>query len=108
MTLLLIIGYVSETEKDFEESLQWLHSHQEFAKMPIRSISAGGTLTVTDLSDLYQDAEDFDITLGDKIYLWENKKINLTFDVREKRKKTFIDLAASLGYPINSHEQPVT
>jgi tRNA A37 methylthiotransferase MiaB len=107
LTLLLIIGYVSETEKDFEESLQWLHSHQEFAKMPIRSLSAGGTLTVTDLSDLYQDAEDFDITLGDKIYLWENKKINLTFDVREKRKETFVNLAISLGYKINSHEKPV-
>jgi tRNA A37 methylthiotransferase MiaB len=108
LTLLLIIGYVNETEKDFEESLQWLHDHKEFATMPIRYLSAGGTLTVTDLSDLYQNAEDFDITLGDKIYLWENKSINLTFEVREKRKEIFTNLANSLGYKILVHEQPVS
>ena len=107
LTLLLIIGYVSETVTDFEESLQWLHDHKEFAKMPITNIGIGGTLTVTDLSDLYQNAEGFDITLGDKIYLWENKKINLTFDVREQRKETFINLATSLGYSINSYDDPV-
>ena len=108
LTLLLIIGYVNETEKDFEESLQWLHDHREFATMPIRNLSAGGTLTVTDLSDLYQNAEDFDITLGDKIYLWENKSINLTFEVREQRKEIFINLANSLGYKIYAHNQPVS
>jgi hypothetical protein len=75
--------------------------------MPITNIGIGGTLTVTDLSDLYQNAEGFDITLGDKIYLWENKKINLTFDVREQRKEKFIDLATSLGYSINSYDDPV-
>jgi len=108
LTFLLIIGYVNETEQDFEDSLTWLREHQQYAGFPIHSVSAGGTLTVTDLTDLYQNAQDFDITIGDNIYLWENKKINLDYATRERRKEIFIETAISLGYPIFSHEKPVT
>jgi radical SAM superfamily enzyme YgiQ (UPF0313 family) len=108
MTFLIIIGYVNETEEDFQASLTWLREHSEYAGFPIHSMSAGGTLTVTDLTDLYQNADDYNITLGDKIYLWENKKINLDYATREKRKEIFIDTATSLGYPISVHEKPVT
>lgn len=108
MTFLIIIGYVNETEEDFQASLTWLHDHSEYAGFPIHSMSAGGTLTVTDLTDLYQNAGDYNITLGDKIYLWENKTINLDYATREKRKEIFIDTATRLGYPISVHEKPVT
>lgn len=108
LVLLLIIGYVNETEKDFQESLTWLENHVKYANNPILNLSAGGTLTVTDLTDLYQNAEDYDIVIGDKIYLWENKSINLDYDTREKRKQIFTDRARELGYPIVAHEQPVT
>ncbi len=108
VTMLLIIGYVSETEQDFADALQWLEDHKQYAGIPIHSMSVGGTLTVTDLSDLYQNAEEFDITLGNKIYLWENKAINLDYATREKRKEIFISRAAQLGYPIGWHEKPVT
>lgn len=108
ITMLLIIGYVNETEEDFQASIQWLKDHQEYAGFPIHSMSVGGTLTVTDLSDLYQNAQDFDITIGDKIYLWENKKINLDYATRERRKLEFIETATTLGYPIDGDERPVT
>lgn len=107
ITMLLIIGYVNETEADFQASLQWLEDHKNFAKTCIRSISVGGTLTVNDLTDLYQKAEDFDITIGPKIHLWENKKIGLDYQTREQRKKIFIERAIDLGYKINAHEKPV-
>jgi hypothetical protein len=107
ITMLLIIGYVNETEKDFLEALQWLENHKEYANMPIKLLSIGGTLIVTDLSDLYQNAEDFDISLGNTIYMWENKKINLDYATREQRKQIFIDRARELGYPIQAHEKPV-
>ena len=108
ITMLLIIGYVNETEKDFEESINWLHNHIHYAKMPIKYLEVGGTLTVTDLTDLYQNAEDFEITIGDKIHLWENKAISLDYATREKRKEIFIQTARELGYCINSHEKPVS
>lgn len=106
--LLLIIGYVNETEQDFEAAIQWLHDHAQYAREPIAFIGVGGTLTVTDLTDLYQHAQDFDITIGDKIHLWENRTINLTYEVREQRKKIFIDTAKKLGYNIEGHEKPVS
>jgi radical SAM superfamily enzyme YgiQ (UPF0313 family) len=108
LQFLLIIGYVNETEADFQVALQWLEDHKEYAKKPLLSISVGGTLTLTDLSDLYQNAQDFDITIGQTIYLWENKSINLDYQTREKRKEIFIDTAKKLGYNISSHEKPVT
>ena len=107
LLLLLIIGYVNETENDFQESLAWLENHKEYAT-DLLKLSAGGTLVLTDLSDLYQNAEDFDITLGNSIFLWENKKINLDYATREKRKQTFIDTAKQLNYNIVSHEKPVS
>lgn len=108
LQLLLIIGYVNETEEDFQAALQWLEDHKEYAKNPLTTISVGGTLTLTDLSDLYQNAQDFNITIGQTIYLWENKSINLDYHTREKRKEIFIDTAKKLGYNISSHEKPVT
>lgn len=107
LTLLLIVGYVNETEEDFQSALKWLDDHVEYSADPIHAMSVGGTLTVTDLTDLYQNAEDFDITLGEKIYLWENKKIGLDYATREKRKEKFIQHARSLGYNILTHEKPV-
>jgi len=108
LTLLLIIGYVNETEQDFQESLEWLKNHRNYASTSIKTLSAGGTLTVTDLSDLYQEAEGFNITLGDKIYLWENKTINLDYETRIRRKEIFIETAIKLGYNVEFHEQPVS
>lgn len=108
LTFLLIIGYANETEQDFQESLVWLKDHQEYAKFPITNLAIGGTLTVTDLSDLYKNAEDFNITLGNTIYTWENKSINLDYETREKRKEIFIKTATELGYRVLSHEKPVT
>ena len=108
ITMLLIIGYVNETEADFQDSLQWLEDHQQYAKTCIRSVAVGGTLTVNDLTDLYQHAEDFDITIGPKIHLWENKKIGLNYQTREQRKQIFVKRALDLGYNIIAHEKPVT
>jgi hypothetical protein len=63
---------------------------------------------VTDLTDLYQQAENYNITIGDKIHLWENKSIGLDYQTREQRKQIFVDTAKQLGYPINSFEKPVS
>lgn len=107
LLLLLIIGYVNETENDFLQSLEWLENHKEYATDSLK-MSVGGTLILTDLSDLYQNAEEFDITLGNTIFLWENKKINLDYATREKRKQIFIDKAKKLKYNIIAHEKPVS
>jgi radical SAM superfamily enzyme YgiQ (UPF0313 family) len=107
ITFLMIIGYVNETEQDFQDSLKWLEEHVQYAHMPIINMAAGGTLTVTDLTDLYQNAESYGITLGDKIYLWENKSINLDYETRVKRKEVFVQKAIDLGYPVLFFEKPV-
>ena len=108
LVLLLIVGYVNETEADFQASLNWLEEHKQYAGNPIVNLSVGGTLTVTDLTDLYQNAQDFDIVLGDKIHLWQNKTIGLDYETRELRKATFIQRAIDLGYPIVYDEKPVS
>jgi hypothetical protein len=106
LEFLMIIGYVNETEKDFQESLQWLDNHKEYAGFPLMNLSIGGTLTVTDLTDLYQQAEDYNVTIGNKIHLWENKAINLDYETRERRKIIFLQKAKELGYQVNVDEKP--
>jgi hypothetical protein len=70
------------------------------------NLSIGGTLTVTDLTDLYQQAEDYNVTIGNKIHLWENKAINLDYETRERRKIIFLQKAKELGYQVNVDEKP--
>lgn len=105
--LLLIMGYVTETEQDFQESLDWLAQHADYAKDAIHSLAIGGTLILTDLSDLYLDAKEHKITLGEKIHLWTNESINLDYTVREERKEIFKAKAIELGYSVAMHEKPV-
>lgn len=107
LTLLVIIGYVNETEADFLESLKWLEDHAEYAKDAIDDLSIGGTLILTDLSDLYLNADEYKITVGNKIHLWTNKSIGLDYEVREERKRIFSQKALELGYRVNAHEKPV-
>ena len=105
---LLIIGYVTETNQDFDDALKWLDEHTEYIGMPLQAMSVGGTLTVTDLTDLYQHAEDFDIRLGETTYLWENVTIGLDYATREKRKEQFLEHARKLGYNVGLDERPVS
>lgn len=107
LLMLIIIGYVTETEEDFQKGLQWLEDHKQYASTCIATISVGGTLIITDMTDLYTKSEDFDITLGPQLHLWENKKLNLTYEVREARKRKFIETAERLGYKMAYHEKPV-
>jgi hypothetical protein len=108
MVFLLIIGYVTETDEDFQSALDWLDEHTEYIGMPLKTLAVGGTLTVTDLTDLYQHAEDFDIKIGSTIHTWENVTIGLDYATREKRKDHFIKYARQLGYNVAGHDRPVS
>ena len=103
----LIIGYVTETQKEFEQSLQWLEDNQHYSKNPIMKLSVVGTMTVTDLTEIYQNSDQYNIVIGPKIHLWQNKSLNSTFPLREERKRIFMNKAHELGFNVTEHEQPV-
>jgi hypothetical protein len=103
----VIIGYVTETQEEFDQSLKWLEYNQHYANNPIKYLLVGGTMTVTDLTDIYQNPDQYNIVIGPKIHLWQNVSLNSTFPLREERKHVFMTKAQKLGFNVLQHEQPV-
>jgi hypothetical protein len=107
LQLLLIVGYVNETEEDHLEAMQWLRDNSIYAGDPIIDLSFGGTLVITDLTDLYDHANDHNVILGSKPHLWINKTIALDYETRLRRKNELNDLATQLGFILGVTERPV-
>jgi hypothetical protein len=107
LAVCVIIGYVTETQEEFDQSLKWLEYNQHYANNPIKYLLVGGTMTVTDLTDIYQNPDQYNIVIGPKIHLWQNVSLNSTFPLREERKHVFMTKAQKLGFNVLQHEQPV-
>lgn len=46
MTLLMIVGYVTETQEDFEQQLQWVEHNRRYAGRPVHSVQIGSGLGI--------------------------------------------------------------
>ena len=44
--MLLIVGYVSDTEETHKETVQWFANHKHYIDSPISGVSLGGTLGI--------------------------------------------------------------
>ena len=46
MSLLIIVGYVTETQDDFDQQLQWIREYRHYANDPIKHITIGSGLAI--------------------------------------------------------------
>jgi hypothetical protein len=106
LVLLVLIGYVTETETDHQESLEWIRNHVEYANEPIYKISIGGTLAILPGTWLARNQDSLGITWRDgksmttsgKNHLWEIKSTGNDYATRMRRMSEVIAVGESAGF----------
>jgi radical SAM superfamily enzyme YgiQ (UPF0313 family) len=96
---LMLIGYPTETQKDFQDTLDMFIRYKHLANRIITGIDFGSTLGILPNTPLYNRAHEYHIDL-DK---YENNWINhnnptLTIEERIRRRKYAAEHAKKLGY----------
>lgn len=77
--LLMIVGYVTETEQDQIEQIQWLYDNKDYANNPVKYIQAGSTLGILPGTWLYQNQKELGLELSGDVYQdWTIKETNST------------------------------
>lgn len=46
MSLLILVGYPTETQKDHEDQLEWIRNNRHYAGNPVRHVNLGSTMAV--------------------------------------------------------------
>jgi hypothetical protein len=84
VSLLLIVGYVTETQQDHEEQLNWIRSHKHFGNHPVISTHVGSGLAILPGTELHRTYKDLGIVLNsDQVYQdWTRSDINSTPEIR--------------------------
>jgi len=109
-TFLMIVGYPTETEKDFQETLDMFTRYKKYTHI-ITNINIGSTLGILPGTPLYNNSKQFNIEV-DK---YENNWIaldnpELTLEHRIQRRHILKDHVLKLGYsiPVDSTEHMLT
>lgn len=98
MAWLMIVGYPTETEEEFQKTLELLDKYNWInEKKLIRSVALGPTLDIVPGSPLYNKHKDMNIKWDEKKnwYLGDNNRVN-----RIKRWLRLKQKCEELGYPI--------
>ena len=84
LTLLLIVGYVTETEQDHQEQLQWIRDNSHYAGNPVKIVQLGSTLAILPGTWLARHQQDLGVQLHSNTVFqnWTRPDIGSTPDVR--------------------------
>jgi radical SAM superfamily enzyme YgiQ (UPF0313 family) len=98
-SFLMIVGYPTETDDDFQQTLDMFTKYQPLANRVIRDVTIGSTLGILPGTPLHNNAESYNIEI-DK---FENNWIalnnqDLTLEKRLHRRETLRDHVEKLGY----------
>lgn len=105
-TFLLIIGYPTETQVDFEQTLNMLERYKKYANTIITEVEFGSTLGIFLGTPLHKRAKEFNIALDKHENNWisfDNEE--LTLRERVRRRNYARQYAIDLGYvlPADKH-----
>ena len=106
LILLIIIGYVTETEEDHKESLQWFYDHREYAGNPVVQVSMGTTLQIIPGTYLDRNQKELGVTwlkkdgnmVTGKDELWEIKSTGNNYETRQRRAREMVEAAQKAGF----------
>lgn len=101
-TFLLLVGYPTETDEDWVQTLHMLERYKKYANTTIKYIQPGPIMGINPGTPIYKEAiETKEIILTKDLKIWFNKKnINNTMEVRVARRKQLIKHATELGYSL--------
>jgi radical SAM superfamily enzyme YgiQ (UPF0313 family) len=99
---LMIIGYPTETEKDFQDTLDMFIKYKELANRVIVDINLGSTLGILSGTPLYNNANEYNFELDKYENNWiSHDNINLTIGERIRRVRYATEFVHKLGYVAN-------
>jgi radical SAM superfamily enzyme YgiQ (UPF0313 family) len=99
---LMIFGYPTETEQDFQDTLDMFKKYSSLANRIIKNINFGSTLGILPGTPLYHHAHQFGIEIDKHENNWINQN-NPTLDLAERiRRRNYArEYAVSLGYQLD-------
>jgi len=102
--MLLIVGYVIDTEETNKETIQWFYKNKHYIDDPITSVSFGGTLGVLPGTEIYRRQEELGMELKDEQFdhNWTVSKTNNTPDIRLKWHNEQTDACVESGFTVSS------
>ena len=102
--MLLIVGYVTDSEETNKETIDWFYTHRHYINNPINSVSLGGTLGILPGTELYRKQKELGIILKNKMLdqHWIREKTNNTPSVRLRWYKEQTDACIKAGYCVTS------
>ena len=101
-SLLLFVGYPTETQEHIEQSIQWLKDHQHQSQH--FALFFNETMHLSTGSWLDKNKHVYQIKLVDVTngYTWESPESN--WELRKQRSKLLRDTAESLGYTVYTQD----
>lgn len=103
--LLMIVGYVTETQEDFDQALRWISDHKHLIDMPIDSVQIGSGLGILEGTWLDRNHNKLGIEIRDRTVTqdWVRKEINSTPELRMKWHQQIKDHLETNGYTVTYH-----
>lgn len=105
-TFLMIFGYPTETEEDFQATLDMFKRYKKYANKIITNINFGSTLGILPGTPLFNNAESLNILIDKHENNWiafDNE--SLTLDERIRRRNYAKEYVLSLGYIVPADGQ---
>ena len=98
---LMIFGYPTETEEDFQDTLNMFTRYKKYANRVITDVNFGTALTILPGTDLYRHATSYNIVLDKYESNWiSNENPDLTFEKRLARRHYARQFVENLGYEL--------
>ena len=95
--MLIITGYVTETQEDVDFAAEWYRSHVEYKDM--MKIQLGGTLGIFPNTYLDRNKEKLNIvTFGPPYQKWNNTVTGSTPEMRAQWQRYLFEICKKLGY----------
>lgn len=84
LSLLTIVGYVTETQQDHDEQIAWIRNHKHYAQDPVVMVHVGSGLAILPGTELHKTYKSLGIVLNnDKVYQdWTRPDIGNTPELR--------------------------
>lgn len=101
---LMFVGYPTETEEDFNQTLDMLTRYRQYANTTITTLQLGYNFSMhpgTPMYDFSLSADSKIITTTNPLVWYNQSNPTLTYDERIRRRTTIRDHALSLGYQLS-------